>query len=323
MKLDKVYDISNMDKAVASFSDQINESFSIFNKNLILKEYSKIDSIIILGMGGSAIGGDLVRVILSDNCRVPIFVNRSYVVPKWVSENTLVIASSYSGNTEETLDAFFECIKRKSKIVIISTGGRLVKLGKENRIDTILLPSGYQPRAALGYSFTIINLLLNHIGLINNKIIHLIRQSIGPLSILTSDLIKSNNIAIDIASKIYNTFPVLYGTSEFSDVVALRLRGQLAENAKILSFHNSFPEQNHNEIEGWTLNQDILARMSIIWFEDRDDHNRNKKRIAISKKLFNSYIKTEVTLFQEGENYIERLLKLIHLSDWISYYTAL
>ena len=129
--------------------------------------------------------------------------------------------------------------------------------------------------------------------------------------------------AVSVAEHIHTTCPIIYGSEDLTWVAALRFRGQLAENAKMLSFHHHFPEQNHNEIEGWTANPDIMSRFSIIWLKDEDDHSGIQARMNISASLLDSYPGTQVTITQQGANRVERLMKLIHYTDWVSYYAAL
>ena len=313
----------NMKSAIAGFPDQINQSFSIMENWVNRNKYTDIHTILVLGMGGSAIGGDVARVISQDSCTIPIIVNRSYNIPNWVDSNTLILASSYSGGTEETLSAFKHCRVRNCPIIVFSTGGKITEYAEQYGLDRIMIPSGYQPRAALGFSFTLILLLLNRTGFIDDKTISLVQGSIDPLNDLSCELSLRKNAAIKVADEIYTTCPIIYGSEDLTWVVALRFRSQLAENAKMLSFHHHFPEQNHNEIEGWTSNPDIMERMSIIWLKDQDDHPATQSRMDISSELLDSCTGIQLTIVQKGSNRVERLLKLIHYTDWISYYAAL
>ena len=117
--------------------------------------------------------------------------------------------------------------------------------------------------------------------------------------------------------------PVIYGSEDLTWVAALRLRGQLQENAKMLAFHNSVPEQNHNEIEGWTCNPGILETKCIIWLKDESDHQRSKKRMEITSELLKNQAGKQFFISQSGSSKLLRLLKLIHFNDWVSYYCAL
>ena len=171
-KIDFSIDVSNMKDAIKSFPNQIRESFEIMQNWSLINKYDEIQMILVLGMGGSAIGGDLVKVIVQNNCSIPIIINRSYSIPEWVDDKTLILASSYSGNTEETLSAFKQCHKKKSPIIIISTGGIISKYATEMHLDKIVIPKGFQPRAALGFSFTLIILILKHFNFITDDEIY-------------------------------------------------------------------------------------------------------------------------------------------------------
>ena len=316
-------DVSNMKDAIKSFPNQIRESFAIMKNWSSINEYDNIQNILILGMGGSAIGGDLVKVMAQNSCSIPIIINRSYSIPEWVDDKTLVMASSYSGNTEETLSAFKKCHEKKSPILILSTGGILSNYASELHLDKIVMPKGLQPRAALGFSFTLIALTLKYFNFISGDIIDEIKKTIDILEQLKFDIPDSSNFALQIAKEIYGTCPIIYGSEDMGWLVALRLKGQLAENAKILSFHNHFPEQNHNEIEGWTKNEHIMKNFSVIWIKDEEDHDGIKLRMEISSELIKPVSSKHIYIYQSGENRIERLIKMIYCVDWISYYLAL
>ena len=323
VKCNSDLDKSKMKDAINSFPFQIEEAIDIANKWVYKNEFKNINNILILGMGGSAIGGDILKVILHNNFSLPIVVNRTYNIPAWVNSKTLILACSYSGNTEETLNAFYQCLEQNSQIIIFTTGGKLKKCAEKYKIDCIQLPKGYQPRAAIGFALALLPLVLNKIGFVNNIIIKDIYNSISSIKSLSVKLNKPNNIALDIAKKIHRTCPIIYGTEDLTGVIAFRFRCQLAENAKMLAFHHNFPEQNHNEIEGWTSNANIFNNFSIIWIRDIDDHSGIKKRMDVSYSLLESKPSTHIVIDQTGINKIQRLLKLIHLTDWISYYTAL
>ena len=151
----------------------------------------------------------------------------------------------------------------------------------------------------------------------------MVEKSIESLELLSIEMNKDENKALAIAENIHTTCPIIYGSEELTWVAALRFREQLAENAKMLSFHYHFPEQNHNEIEGWTVNPDIMNRFAIIWMKDEEDHHGTQMRMNISSSLLDSCSGIQLTISQMGANRVERLLKLIHYTDWISYYTAL
>ena len=316
-------DQSDMKGAITGFPDQIKESFSIMSNWAPQNEYNDIRQILISGMGGSAIGGDVARVISQNSCTFPIIVNRSYNIPDWVDAQTLVLASSYSGDTEETLSAFSQCRERNCPMIVLSTGGKITELANEYGLDIVTIPSGFQPRAALGFSFSLIIIMLSRLGFVQSKTVIMVENSIEQLERLAAELKCSENFALKIAEQIHSTCPIIYGSEDLTWVAALRFRGQLAENAKMLSLHHHFPEQNHNEIEGWTVNQDIMNRFSIIWLKDEEDHLGTQTRMRISSTLLEPSAGSQLDINQPGGNRVERLLKLIHFTDWVSYYAAL
>jgi len=323
--LKQKFDVSNMYDAILGFPKQIKMAFSIMENWIPQHEYSNINNILILGMGGSAIGGDVTRVLIQHECEVPIIVNRSYNIPKWVSEKTLVLASSYSGNTEEILSAFYQCTQAGAIIVAMTTGGKLQILAKNNNLDYALLPAGLQPRVALGLSVSLTLIILNKLGFVSDSIIKELHFSFEKLSEICVELsdCDDNNPAVILASEIHSMCPIIYGSEDLTWVAALRFRGQLEENAKMLAFHHNIPEQNHNEIEGWSCHPNLLATKCIIWLKDSDDHPRSLARMEVTGKLLEDKAGNQVEVTQSGRSPLIRLLKMIHFNDWVSYYAAL
>ncbi len=324
LKSKNKYDISDMYSAIKAFPNHISESLQYMETWTPKKSYNNIQNILVLGMGGSAIGGDVVSILTQSDCNIPIIVNRSYSIPAWVDENTLVLASSYSGNTEETLSAFNQSLGNKAQIIVLSTGGEITNLAKKHELDIVELPSGLQPRAALGHSFTRCLTTLQILGFIST-FSQKLSNCVQPLELLANELseMDDENPAIHLAQSIYDTIPVIYGSEELTKVVALRFRGQLQENAKMMAFHNHIPEMNHNEIEGWSENPSLLKQLSIIWLKDSGDHSRNKKRMNVTSSLLEDKADNQYSISMDGESTIERFLKLIHFTDWVSYYSAL
>ena len=318
-------DVSNMYNAIAGFPGQIKTAFSIMGNWSPNHEYLNINNILILGMGGSAIGGDVTRVLIQNECGVPILVNRSYNIPKWVDEKTLVLASSYSGNTEETLSAFDQCKQAGAKTIAMTTGGKLKELAIECGLDCTLLPSGLQPRAALGLSVSLTLIILNKLGFSSDEIIEELYFSFEELTRLCDELSKCDdeNPAVIMANEIHSMCPIIYGSEDLTWVAALRFRGQLEENAKMLAFHHSIPEQNHNEFEGWSCHPDLLATKCIIWLKDKDDHPCSLARMEVAKELLDAQAGKQVEIAEKGRSPLIRLLKMIHFIDWVSYYAAL
>ena len=322
-KIGKI-DIDGMQGQIGSLYDQISRSIDIMNsfKNKnhsysnIIKNYNQI---LIIGMGGSAIGADFARTIVGDSVSIPISVIRDYSIPNWVDSNTFVIASSYSGNTEETLSAYNECLKRKCSSIVISTGGELTQIATDNKIGVIKLPVGYQPRAAVGYSLSVLLLLFVEMGLISEEILEELNNvNSNQLGVKYIDEAKT------IAQKLFKKFPIIYSGSGYMEILSTRLRGQLAENAKILSYQSTFPEHNHNEIEGWSENLiDMNSQFSIVWIKDKGDSVYVKKRMNIVEDIISKYPGQQFKIEISSQSVLERVFAMIHTIDWVSFYLAL
>ena len=322
-------DQSNMYKSIFDFSTHIKETFEFFDNNSSLNSNLKneIDSIMVLGMGGSAITGLLMKDLLKNDIDIPMHVNQGYDIPKWVNNKTLIIACSYSGNTEETLHALEECRKANAKIIGFTTGGKLFELVQKYEYEYVLIPKGLQPRAAIGYSFPLMLMLLNKIGLINEALIKSLKNSPNPLMNKTEEysLEDNNNIAYSTANKIYNKNPLIYAEEGIFNIIGYRFKCQLVENSKVLAFNNAVPEMNHNEIEAYTNTVNIKNNFVVIWINDSAYNDRNKKRIKIVSNIWKNKVKDQIFLKIEehNENKILNYLSYIHLVDWISYHCAI
>ena len=318
-------DFSNMFKSIYDFSSNIESAFEIAEKILLNNNYNSINRVVIAGMGGSAIGGDVVRLLLSSTKSIPITVSRNYNLPSWVDENSLVICSSYSGNTEETLSSFDDAINKNSKIISISTGGFLKDLTNKKNLDFINIPKGLQPRAALAFSFVPIVYLLIKIGIIGKEILEKLKNSLPGLH--ESRNLYSYNIednpTYNLAKHIYKTFPIIYTQDNTTSIIARRWKGQLNENSKMLAFSNVLPEMNHNEIVGWENNPQLLKKISIIWLVDKDNHKRNIHRMHQTNSLIKNFSANQHFIEMSGDSDIERDLKFIHFGDWLSYWCAI
>ena len=322
-------DPSNMYKSIFDFSNHIKEAFEFFNYNSSLnsKLKNEINSIMILGMGGSAITGLLMKDLLKNDIDIPIHVNQGYDIPKWVNNKTLIIACSYSGNTEETLNAAQKCHQKNAKIIGFTTGGKLFELVEKYKWEYVLMPKGLQPRAAIGYSFPLILMLLNKIGLVDENLIESLKKSPNSLMSKTEEYLleNNNNIAYSIANKIYNKNPLIYAEEGIFNIIGYRFKCQLVENSKVLAFNNAVPEMNHNEIEAYTNTVNTKDNFIVIWINDSSYHDRNKKRIKIVSNIWKNKIKDQLFLeiIEHSDNKILNCLNYIHLVDWISYHAAI
>jgi glucose/mannose-6-phosphate isomerase len=305
-----------MIKLVERYPDQLKEALEI-GENATIKAHDKeINKIYLAGLGGSGIGGNFVSEFVRDECKVPFLIGKGYSTPAYLDENTLAIVSSYSGNTEETLTAFDSILASGAKIVIISSGGKLIAKAKELGLDYIAVPDDWpSPRACLGYSFVQQLFILNKLGLIGRSQIEQIKSSINLLKFDQDDIKEK---AASIAKKLHNKIPIIY-TTDRMEAVAVRFRQQINENSKMLCWHHVIPEMNHNELVGWTDKNEDLA---VIYFRNKDDYKRNAIRMDINKEIISKYTSTIIEVYSKGSSLVERAMYFVHLGDFISCYLA-
>lgn len=281
----------------------------------------KISNIIISGLGGSAISADLIKNFLSEEIFVPIVVNRNYDLPKFASKNTLFIASSYSGNTEETISSLKQAISIGCKIICITTGGEVESIAKKNNLSCIKVQPGFQPRYSLGLSFFSLLKVFQVLKLIEdqsevvNKIMSLWKSKGQEYS-------TAGNFAYTFAESLVGFIPVIYSVADSTSSVGYRFKCQLNENSKLHAFHGEIPEMNHNEIIGWESYQEKVFHSKIINIIEKNYHPQIQKRFEILKDIFSKSGVETITLQSNEESYKVRLLDLIYLGDWISYYVG-
>ncbi len=305
-----------MNELIERFPAQLVEAMEIGEKAVINPHDKEINKVYVAGLGGSGIGADFVAEFINDECKVPYTVGKGYGIPAYVDENTLAVCSSYSGNTEETLSAFNQMIDRGCKIVIISSGGKLIEEAIQRGYDYIKVPDNWpSPRACLGYSIVQQLYMLQKLGLIGNSFITQLKSSIDLLKFDSEDIKKA---AKSVADRIYDKLPVIY-TTDRMESVAVRLRQQINENAKMLCWHHVVPEMNHNELVGWT---EAHPEIAVIYLRNKDDFKRNQTRIEINQEIISKYCPTIIDIYSKGNSLIEKAFYLVNLGDWISWYLS-
>jgi glucose/mannose-6-phosphate isomerase len=300
-----------MKTLIENFPQQLREAISIGEKAKLTSAKRKISNVFISGLGGSGIGGTIVSELVALEATVPITVSKGYFIPKFVNENTLVIISSYSGNTEETLNCLNLALKRKAKIVCVSSGGKIAEIAKKKKLDLITIPGGNPPRACLGYSLTQQFFILSYYKIISNKFKSQLKSAVELLEKEKKSIVEE---ARTIAEKLKGKTPIVYATTYFEGV-AIRFRQQLNENTKILCGHHVIPEMNHNELVGWPSGSD---RISVILLRDKDEYERNNVRIEINKEVISKYTPNIIEVWSKGKSQIEKAIYFIHLVDWVS-----
>ena len=285
-----------------------------------------IKNIVFTGLGGSAIGADLIRSFTAQDIGIPVSVNRNYTLPNFVNGDTLVVVSSYSGNTEETLSAFRIAVERGARIMAISSNGELNKLAEDGDIPFIKIPKGYPPRCALAFSFIPVLIAFSKMGFIG-KIEGQIDEVVDILGALKGELEPEGpvdkNVCKEIASRLHGKFPIIYGANDYIDVVVTRWRGQLAENSKHLSSTHVLPEMNHNEIVGWDFPKDLMGSFVVIFLRDSADHKRIARRMDITRDILKGKGIETIEIFSKGKGILSRMMSLIFTGDMISFYLAI
>jgi glucose/mannose-6-phosphate isomerase len=326
MTLDDVKrtDPKGMHAWITDFSKQAENAVRIGKEARLRLSATGVRNIVLTGLGGSAIGGDLLRSYLADDLRVPFFVNRHYLLPQFVGKETLVIVSSYSGNTEETISAHTDATKRKAKVLCISTGGETAKMAGKFKQPWIQIPAGLSPRAALGYSFFPLLVAFSRLRLIPSKEKD-IKETVQLLNVkaaLYGNPDSPENAPLSLAERLKGTLPVVYAPAEHLDTVSLRWRGQFAENSKQLSFNHVLPEMNHNELVGWKVLTDLMKKMHVVFLKDSGTHKRVAVREEITKQVVSQYAGGVTEVTSEGKSLLARIFSLIHFGDWVSLYLA-
>jgi len=285
----------------------------------------ELRKVVVAGMGGSAIGGCLLRDMLRDEVGVPVEVVGGYTLPAYLDEETLVFVVSYSGNTEEALCSFVNAVRKRCLVCTVTSGGQLASFSKRLNMPFVKVPGGLPPRVALPYLFTPLPVILERIGLISS-IKEELEESIQVLRRLAEELAPEvplrDNLAKSSAQTIAGTTPVVFGPYYYSSV-AYRLKTQFNENSKTLSFWGVFPEMNHNEVMGWERTGPLHKLISIILLRDRDEAPYIKERIEITKRLVFEKASNVIELYSSGQSKIARMLSLVFLGDLISVYLAL
>lgn len=304
-----------MNDYIDDFSNHLREAIEIANNTSLTSCTKEVRNVLICGLGGSGIGGTIVSDIISPKVDIPITATKDYSIPNFVNEQTLVIANSYSGNTEETLYALEKCQAKGAEIAVITSGGKLKTIAEENNYNKIIIPGNQPPRAMFGYAFTELFFILNHYGIIDDSFKSDFTKAI---ELLDTEKIDIQEQAMSLAKKMYKQTPVIYVANGFEGV-AVRFRQQINENSKMLCWHHVVPEMNHNELLGWRTNVNDLA---VVYFRNKSDYDRNQIRMDINKKVIAKFTENITEIWSKGDSLIENSLYHINLGDWVSWYLS-
>ncbi len=303
-----------MKTLVEGFTKQLQEALDIAHSAILTQKHN-IQNIVVTGLGGSGIGGTILSELIQGESPVPVFVNKDYFLPEFVNANSFVIISSYSGNTEETLSAMKQAITKKAQIVCITSGGKVLEIARQHKFDTIIIPGGHPPRSCIGYSLIQLLKIVQFNGFVKTD---LLKQVADSITLLNKENTNIKAEATTIAKLLIGKIPVIYSLGS-CEGVAVRFRQQINENSKMLCWHHTFPEMNHNELVGWTERNENLA---VVTFRTSYDFERTIKRYDICKPLFTKYSASVTDITAKGDTKLEQFMYLINLGDWISCYIA-
>lgn len=319
------FDKSGMLNHLHGFPEQCQKAWEKVLKLELPREYAKISNVVIVGMGGSAIGGDIVRRLALAESKLPVWVHRDYGLPAFVDESTLVIASSYSGNTEETLSAFTESLRTPARKLVITSGGKLKHLAENEGIPAFVVDYQAPPRAAFSHSFVPLVGIFQKLGLLGDKSADL-QEAVDILNKLSTDFIETkplaSNPAKQLAAKLWGHIAVIYGSEMLSEV-ARRWKTQFNENSKVWAFFESFPELNHNAVAGYEFPPEAKERIFVLMLHSSSLRPQSLLRYEATAKLLAKAGIAYEFAEARGENALAQVMSLVLLGDYSSFYLAM
>lgn len=317
------YDQSNYLNELREFPEQVREA--VRRGRSLELDSSDFDRVLVCGMGGSAIAGDLLSQFLFYKSDVPIVTNRFYRVPAWVNERTLVVVVSYSGNTEETLSACEDALRCGAECLAVTSNGELSEVAENEGMTAVDVPTGIPPRAAAAYLFLPLLFLLEEVVGYEAPDDGVVGKACGHLEDLVDDLEpdQPENEALSVANELQDRLPVVYGSQEATSVLARRFKNQINENAKIFAADGVLPEMNHNEIMALDDLERHPERYGVAFLRDDGEHGRVKKRFDILEELLDGSVGYLAEITSRGRSLLARYLTLMLHTDYVSYYMAL
>lgn len=324
MAIDRI-DQDRMIDRINELPNQLRDAWTNIGQLRLPDSYAKVSSIVLLGMGGSAIGGDLVRTLVADELKVPMLVSRDYDVPAFVGPDTLVIGSSYSGGTEETLSAFQQARDKGAKLVAVTTGGMLEDIASKAGAPVLRFVYKAQPRAALGHSIVPILGILQKLGLIGDKsqeideaaqLMVSMRNEFAPAVPTTA------NGAKELAEALQGRLPIVYGEGILSEV-ARRWKGQFNENSKSWAFFEVLPELNHNAVVGYEYPSDLHSNVTVIFLTSDLVHPRVKVRVQVTQEILSDRGIAWREVPSRGRTPLAQMMSSVYMGDFTSYYLSI
>lgn len=300
-----------MRSLIENFPSQLEAAYANALATSLKGSSNAFSNVIVTGLGGSGIGGKIVAQLIQDEVTLPIIINNDYLLPAFASASTLVVVSSYSGDTEETLSAMRDALKRGCTVVCISSGGQITELARKRKLEVLTIPGGQPPRSQFGYSAISLIRVLACYGIVQDAVFTALESLPRFLRSNKADTIAR---ATQLATVLAKRTPIIYAESR-NEGVAIRWRQQINENSKRLCWHHVYPEMNHNELVGWEGGNNTHA---VILLRSSDDHPRSVARMNITEPLFMQKGAVVENVIALGKTRAERIFDLVHLGDWLS-----
>ncbi|MCC5917762.1 MAG: bifunctional phosphoglucose/phosphomannose isomerase [Cryomorphaceae bacterium] len=291
------------------------EANTIYQNTTLQPAENRIENLVITGLGGSGIGASIVAEMLRGQLQVPVTINKDYDIPAFAGKNTLVIACSYSGNTEETLSAVEAAHHRGCMVAALSSGGKLVDFAKKHNLNHFIVPGGNPPRSMLGYSLVLLFAYMEHYELAKTGVSEWTKSA---SELLRNEHDAANAEALKIAEVFKNKIAVVYACDGMG-ALATRVRQQLNENSKMVGWDGVIPEMNHNELVGWHFEHPEIA---VLILRTAFEHPRNTMRAELNRDILLKKTPNVVEIHAKGKSPIESAFYLIHLTDLLSYHLS-
>jgi glucose/mannose-6-phosphate isomerase len=327
--LDDLDEIQRVDRsrfllAVERISEHILDACARASAVEALPAAEGLRSMAILGMGGSALAGDVCRALLADS---PLFIRtvRGYACPPWVGADTLVFAVSHSGDTDETLHAMTTALARGARVIAVSRGGACAALARERGLPLVEIPRGFRASTAVAYLIVPLLVLCERLGLcsLGPAVVETVQMLRDRLAELGASSPVARNSAKQLASRLLDRLPVVYGSEGLSSVAAYRWKCQFNETAKVPAFSHVFPELTHNEVEGWGAWREITPNAETLILRDPSEHPHLRRKVDAAISLLSTSGHAVHEIHPRGSSPLARLFDLISFGDFVSTYLAL
>jgi glucose/mannose-6-phosphate isomerase len=318
------YDAHDMFGAIAKLPEQIRDGWQRSRNLALPARHREVHSVLVLGMGGSAIAGDLVRAIFSDRLRVPIFSVRDYELPAFAGSDTLVVASSHSGSTEETISATATALERRCPVAVITSGGPLKDVAQRAELPLLTFPGNGQPRASVGYGISLLTGLLERAGVLEVDSAMMRDAAVSSSTVIDGsrpDLPSEENRAKQLAWSLVDRLPIIEA-SGFLVPVARRWKTQLNENGKTMAAFDELPEATHNSVVGYAQPESIHEQLFVVFLQSPSEHPRNSLRAALSAELLAEAGIAHQFIPVQGQSRLAQACSSISLGDYVSAYLA-